>query len=328
MRQAALKSKSFPPPVGGWDTRNALADMPDENAIILDNFFPETDKVRVRPGYASYATGLGASVQTLMRFVDVDGTEELYGIAGGSIYDATATGAVGAAVVSGLSNSLYQYTQIETSAGHFLFACNGADTPSTYNGSSWDVAAITGPTQANLIWCNLHQRRLWVGEEDSLKAWYLAVDSISGAASSFSLGAIAKKGGYIMAMGTWTRDSGNGPDDVAVFFTSEGEAILYSGTDPSSASTWQLIGVFQIGKPVGRRCMIKGGADLILITEDGFVAASQILSLDRSQTLRVAISDQINSAVTSAVATYGSFTGWQPIIIPKELHLIFNVPVS
>jgi len=131
-----------------------------------------------------------------------------------------------------------------------------------------------------------------------------------------------------MAMGTWSRDGGAGADDVAVFLTSEGEAIVYAGTDPSSASTWSLVGVFRIGKPIGRRCMIKAGADLIMVTQDGFVAASQILIADRSQADAVSISQQINKAVNDAVQAGSSLFGWQPFIYPKGAMLMFNVPQS
>jgi hypothetical protein len=179
---------------------------------------------------------------------------------------------------------------------------------------------------ANLEWVNNHQRRLWFGEKNSLSAWYLAVNSISGTATEFPLGAVSKLGGYLMAMGTWSVDAGDGQDDVAVFLTSEGEAIVYQGTDPASASTWSLVGVFRIGKPIGRRCMIKAGADLIMVTQDGFVAASQILLADRSQASAVSISQQINKAVNDAVRDGGSLFGWQPFIYPKGTMLIFNVP--
>lgn len=154
------------------------------------------------------------------------------------------------------------------------------------------TATVTGPTAANLVWTNNHQRRLWFGEEQSMSAWYFPVNTIGGAAQEFPMGALAKRGGYIMAMGTWTRDGGAGADDVAVFLTSEGQAIIFAGVDPSSVSTWDLVGVFDIGKPIGRRCMIKAGADLVMITQDGFVAASSILQADRSQAERVAISSR------------------------------------
>jgi len=302
--------------------------MPVENAVILDNWFPGTDKVTLRQGHVEHVTGLSGAVESLLEYTPLTGSGALFAVNDGNIYDVSSAGAVGSAVVTGLSNDRFQSTQISTSGGHFLLAFNGTDTPKSYDGSSWANATMSGPTIADLIWCNLHQRRLWFGEKNSLTAYYLAVNAISGAASSFALGGLAKLGGYIMAMGTWTRDSGDGADDVAVFLTSEGEAIVYQGTDPSSASTWSLVGVFRIGKPIGRRCIIKAGADLIIITQDGFVAASSILSADRAQADRVAISAQINKAVNDAVRTSGSVFGWQPFIYPKGTMLMFNVPVS
>ncbi len=327
-QRPAASSTTVTPPVGGWDTRNALADMPEENAVILDNWFPGTDRVTVRNGYEEHATGLGDDVETLMLYTATDGSEELYGIAAGSIYDVTNAGAVGAAVVSGLGNSRFQHTQIETGAGHFLFAVNGVDAPRSYNGTTWTTASITGPTAANLIWTNLHQRRLWFGEKDSLRAWYLPVNSIGGTAASFDIGALCSRGGFIMAMGTWTRDSGAGSDDVAVFITSEGEAVVYAGTDPSTAADWQLVGVFRVGRPIGRRCMIKFGTDLLIVTADGFVPASQIFLTDRAQSGMVAVSDQINDAVNEAVQFYSGNFGWEPFVWPDGLQLIFNIPLS
>jgi hypothetical protein len=330
MAQAPAKSASVPPPTEGWDTREALADMPQKRAIILDNWFPGTDKVTLRKGFSSYATGMSGNIESLLAYTPLTGTGKLFAANGTSIYNASNSGAVGAAVLGSLSNAKWQHTQIGTSGGQFLFAVNGQDAPISYNGSVWANPSISasGLTAANLIWCNLHQRRLWFGEKQSLTAWYLAVNSIAGTPNSFSLAGVATLGGYIMAMGTWSRDGGAGADDAAIFLTSEGEAIVYSGTDPSSSATWSLIGVFRIGKPLGRRCMIKAGADLIMVTQDGFVAASSILVSDRAQAERVAISAQINRAVNDAVRSYSGLYGWEPLIYPKGAMLLFNVPQS
>lgn len=329
MAKAPARSTALPPPVGGWDTRNALADMPVENAIILDNWFPETDKITMRRGYEEHATGLSGAVETLMEYTPPTGSGVLFAADGGGIYDVSSDGAVGAASDSGFTSDRFQYVQMGTSGGQFLIVMNGEDQPRTYNGSAWaNFSPSGGPTVADLIWCNLHQRRLWFGAKNSLDAYYLAVNSISGTANLFSLAGVAKRGGFIMAMGTWTRDAGDGQDDVAVFLTSEGEAIVYSGTDPNSAATWALVGVFRIGKPIGRRCMIKAGADLIMVTEDGFVTASGILPVDRSLSETVALSQQINDAVNKAVRSYKAEFGWQPQLYPRSAMLIFNVPQS
>lgn len=321
-------TKTLPAPTGGWDAREALADMPEDRAVILDNWFPSTDKVIPRRGYAEHATGMSGSVFSVIPYVNGSATSSLFAANGGNIYDVSAAGAVGAAVVTGLSNDKFQYTQITTVGGTFLLICNGDDTPQTYDGSSWANTTITGPTVANLIWCTTHQRRIWVGEKNSLKAYYLAVNSIGGAASSFDLGGIAKKGGYLMGMASWSRDAGDGTDDVAIFMTSEGEAIVYQGDDPATTGSWILIGVFAIGKPIGRRFWAKAGADVVLVTQDGFVFASSILSIDRSQAERIALSQQINKAANDAVQNYGSQYGWEAFIYPLGQMLMFNIPIG
>jgi len=303
--------------------------MDPDMAVILDNWFPETEKIRLRPDHTSHATGLGGPVESLIPYNKADGTAQLFGAANGNIFNVSSSGAVGGAVVAGMTNDRWQHQQIDNDAGgEFLFLCNGDDAPRQYDGTTWTTSAATGPTMANLIWCQKHQQRLWFGEKASLSGWYLGFNAISGTALEFNFAGVARRGGFIMAMGSWTRDGGAGPDDLAVFLTSEGEAIVYQGTNPASASTWAIVGVFDIGRPIGRRCMIKAGADLIMVTEDGFVSAATILSLDRSVAEAVAISRQINDAVNESVRVNGTRFGWQPLLYPKGQMLIFNIPQS
>lgn len=329
MAAAPSRSASLPPPVKGWNAKDAIADMRPEYAVILDNWFPSTDKITLRRGSAEHATGLPGPVETLIEYNATNGTGKLFAASGGGLYDISTSGAAGAADVSGLTNDRWQQVQMGTAGGQFVLIFNGADAPRNYNGTAWATTpAITGPTAANLIGGNVHQKRLWVWERDSLDVWYLPVNSIGGAATKFALGGVATLGGYVVSMGTWTRDAGDGADDVAVFLTSEGQAIIYQGTDPASASTWELVGVFRIGKPIGRRCMIKAGADLVMVTQDGFVTAASILTLDRSQADKVALSAQINKAVNDAVRDHGSRFGWQPFIYTAGTMLMFNIPQS
>jgi hypothetical protein len=267
---------------------------------------------------------MSGAVESLIPYVGLTGTNKLFAANGTSVYDVTSAGAVGAAAISGLTNARFQHIQMATSAGSFVKIFNGADTPRYYDGSSWSNTGITGPTVANLIWGNVHQKRLWVGEKEKLSAWYLAVNAIGGAATEFLLGAFGR--GYLMAMGTWTQDSGEGMDDRAVFLTSEGDAIVYAGTDPSSASTWALQGVYKIGKPIGRRCMIKAAGDLLILTQDGAVFASKAFITDRAQTELIALTAQINKQFSDAVRDYGSLFGWEPFMYPRGTMLILNIP--
>lgn len=322
------KTLQLKPPIKGWSTARSLADMKPEYAVILDNWFPETDRLTMRNGYEAWTTGLGAPVESLMDYTPRNGTSVLFGAAGGNVYNVSGSGAVGAAVLSGKTNARWQHVNMGTSGGQFLFLFNGADAAQRYDGSSWIAASFTGPTMANLIWGNVHQTRLWVGEINSLSAWYGGTNAVTGAFTEFPLYGVFKLGGYIMGMVTWTRDGGSGADDVACFVSSEGEVAVYRGTDPSSASTWSLVGLFRIGKPIGRRFFAKFGADAVLMTQDGIVPLGSVLPIDQSQTDAVAVSDEINPSFADAVRSYGTIYGWQPIIYPKRNMAVFNAPTS
>lgn len=319
---------SLPPPVGGWDVRSALAEMPATNAWRMDNFFPNASDVVSRRGYRVHATGFASPVDTLVAYQPPSGSQRLFAASGTSIFDATASGAIGAAAATGFTSARWQHTSMVNSAGSFLLLVNGQDTPQLYNGSTWANTTIsgTGLTVTALAWCGTHQRRWWFGEAASMSAWYLATDAITGHAKRFDLGSVATLGGYIMAMGTWTRDGGSGPDDLAVFVTSEGEVLIYSGTDPDNASTWALQGVFRIGRPLGRRCLTRAGADLLVMTQDGFISLASILPVDRAQQGARSLSAQINPAVTDAARLYAAQFGWQAFLYPRGAMCIFNVP--
>ena len=321
-------SASLPAPVGGWNARDSLADMAKDEAVILTNLFPSTTSVNLRSGFSQYSTGYGAQVETVISYAGA-ATTKLKGIAGGSIYDATAGGAIGAAEVSGLTNSRWQYVNLTTAGGNFIEMVNGADGVYTYDGTTWvdRSASITGVTAANLTNINVFKNRVWFTEAGTLKAWYLPTQSITGAAAALDLSAFAPHGGYLMAMGTWTIDAGFGVDDLAVFITNHGDVLVYRGTDPSSASTWALVGVWWIGSPIGRRCFVKWMGELLLICRDGLMPLSGALQSSRVNP-RVALTDKIQSAMGEAVSSYGSNFGWQVIPFPSQDMLILNVPVA
>ena len=323
------KSKSIQAPVGGLNARDAVANMKETEATIMVNWFPTPADVVIRNGMSSHATSMGGAVDTLMAY-NFGATQELYGIAGGSVYNCTAAGAVGAAVVSGLSNSRFQHATIGTAGGNFMMMVNGIDKLQGYNGTSWwedgdGAHDITGFDTATAIHINNFKNRIWLIEENSMRAWYLPVVSIGGAANSLDLSTIFKLGGSLMAMANWTIDNAAGIDDYAAFITSEGEVAIYQGTDPSSANTWALKGTFRTGKPIGRRCTLKVAADVLLLTTDGAFPLSKALLTDRSQ-LQGAITDKIVNLFNTDVQSYSSNFGWQAILHPIGTKILVNVP--
>lgn len=325
--------KTAPAPVGGWNARDGLAAMSPKDAVILDNMVPMTTQVVLRSGSADYVTGLPGVVETLAVYSKADGSNQMFAGCSGSIYDVTTAGVVGAPVQTGFSNTRFQTTNFATTGGKFLWMVNGADSPRLWDGSTWvavtnaSVPAITGVTTSTLVNVNVFQRRLWFVERDSFRAWYLPVDSNGGAAASFDLSPLFGMGGYLVAMGTWTIDSGSGMDDHAVFISSEGQIAVYQGTDPTDPTKWALKGVYTVGQPVGRRCITQYASDLLIISKDGLLPMSKALASSRVTT-NVSITDKIQSAVTQATSIYGTNFGWETQIYPDENLLIINVPVT
>jgi hypothetical protein len=331
-RQQSAQTVTVAAPIGGWNARDALGAMDPLDAVTLTNFWPGTNSVILRNGYTKHATGLPAEVQTLMAYSS--GTSnKLFAISDGKIYDATNAGAVGAAAVSGLTNSKFQYVNITTSAASYLMAVNGADKLRTFDGTNWhtdgdgspyDITNIDTATVSNIT---LFKNRIWLTTNNTLKVWYLPVNSIGGAAVALDMTSIFQLGGYIMAGMTWTLDAGYGVDDYLVFITSNGEALVWRLTDPTTPTGISQIGLYKVGAPIGRRCYTKFGGDLLVITQDGVVPMSGALQSSRLDP-RVSITNKIQYAMSLAISTYGANFGWSLLYYPKENQLILNVPIS
>jgi hypothetical protein len=301
--------------------------MAPEDAITLDNMVPGVGKVSKRKGYTSWATGLGSYVESLVVYSATDGTEKMFAATPTSVFNVTSMGAAGAADLSGKSNGRWQHTMFTTAAGNYLVMFNGADAGAIYDGASWSATAITGVNDTDIVHVTPHVGRLWLTEKNTLNAWYLPVSAIAGAATKFPIGQFCNRGGYLLAIGSWSRDGGTGMNDLIVFITSKGEAIIYQGSDPSSSTTWSLVGVFSIAEPIGRRCLVKAGADLAIITSAGVLPLSQITSLNVSAQANVGFTNKIAPTFAYSYVTAKDMHGWQIIEYPRANLIICNVPV-
>lgn len=320
----------IPAPVKGWTTDTPV-EAEEGTALLLENWFAEPDAVRIRRGCIEYASGLSGDVSTLMGYVSGT-THKLFAADDGNIYDITAGGAVGAAAVSGLTNGWWQQTMFSTSGGQFMVIANGEDSVRNFDGTTWTTPVITGVTSSTLINVSVHKSRLWFVQSGTTDLWYLPIESIAGAASKFPVGAYLRKGGYIVATATWSVDAGNGMDDLFVAISSEGETLVYRGTDPSDADLWAIVGVYSLGDPIGRRCFFPVGGDLAIITQDGVVPISQAIKTDRAVGNAKAITKMIRQGYADAVQAAGTpsaaVQGWQIVSHPTRNMALLNIPAA
>lgn len=322
---------SVPAPVGGWNARDSLDQMAEDDAIKLDNLFPGFGKVSLRPGTSEYADDLGGKVRTLAEF-NAGATRQFLAAANGNIWDIT-TAATPVSLGSGFSSDSWQWAQFDTAAGGARMGfVNGTDAPQVYDGSTLTSMTVsgTGLTVANLIGINIFKGRsyFWTGQDQDF--WYSATNALGGALTKFPLGRVSGFGGNLVTMGTWTVDGGDGVDDLAVFLMSSGDVVIYAGDDPGDANAWTLVGIFRIGAPVGIRGLSKIGSELLVITREGYVPLSQVLKLGQMAD-RAKVSNKIQGAVSDAVASYGTNSAWQVIFYPRHSlgpMALINVPVG
>jgi hypothetical protein len=321
---------SLPGPVGGWNTRDAIDSMPPEDAIQLDNMFPAIGRVELRGGYEDYvSSGIGSdNVETLATLV-VGATEYFLCGTNSKLYEITNGGSpadrTGAATIT---VDRWQWTVFAASSAPTaptLLLVNGTDAPLQWTGSGNVSAWVpTGPTIANLIGVHAFKNRVFVWEKNSRDFWFSALGAFTGALTRFPLSGIRGGQGNLLFMATWTRDGGAGPDDYAVFVTDAGSVIVYQGTDPASANTWALVGVYQIPRPLGLRAWANVLGDLLIATESDYVFLSEAIQKAGLTTEAT----KLAGAMAADAARYRSNYGWQLTLYPRGNKIVSNIPLQ
>ena len=210
-------------PVGGLNKRDPESNMKSKYALVLDNFFPEQGRVRLRKGSITQSSGITGDVETLLAH-KAGAVEKLIACAGGFIWDATTPVATKLNSVAG-TNNRWQHTSM---TGHTILV-NGADDPQRIlpdgtlaTAHGWSGTGLTPSTlESVLSW----KARLLFTEKDSANIWYGPVAGVQGELTQFPVDRFYPEGGNIVALGSITLDSGLGVDDLLCIFMSSGPCV-------------------------------------------------------------------------------------------------------
>lgn len=142
-RGGVARVTSVPAPISGLNARDSIAEMAPTDALVLDNFEPGTSNVALRNGSSPWATGIAGDVNALLcyRFAT---TNKLFAAAGANVYDVSASGPIGAPVLTGMTSDHWRSVNFGTPGGHFLVAVNGSDKGQYYDGTRWHLLEGTG----------------------------------------------------------------------------------------------------------------------------------------------------------------------------------------
>lgn len=188
-------------------------------------------------------------------------------------------------------------------------------------------SGVTGVDTADLNYVWVYKNRLWFVEKESLSAWYLSVDAITGTATEFPLGGVFTLGGRLLFGASWSLGEGasGGLSAQCIFVSTEGEVAVYQGSDPSDAANWSLVGVYRIGKPLGKQAFIRAGGDLVIATDIGFVPLSQAIQRDYAALSPSAVSFPIEDAWREAVELR-SGSDWRCTVWPTKQMVVVALP--
>lgn len=329
--QTASRSKTrrFPAPIRGLIRNENIALTKPAGAAVLENWFPTSTGLKSRRGVRKHATLAGSTaVMAVMPYLAA-GQQKIFAANDSGIFNITtvADPDVALSAESGIGTSTsgdFSHVQFATSGGEFLFCVNGTNLHKVFDGSTWaqNSPAITGTTTDNWSHVWSFANRIFGVKKNSQTAVYLPVDSIGGAATTFSLGGVFKYGGQLLFGATWSVDSGEGLDDLCVFVSSEGEVAVYAGTDPAS---WTLQGVYKIGRPMGKKAHFRGGGDLIIATDDGLVPLSSAINKDRAALQQDAASYPIEELWLQQTSARNA-VAWQCATWPLKQMLVVATP--
>jgi hypothetical protein len=366
-RPVAATSRPFslPPPLGGVNALSGLAGMEASEAVVLVNLIPARYGCRVRSGYVEWqriadfepggdAEPIPQEARTVMPYFgskDDKTKDRLFVATKYGIYDCSEEGTLTAGEVDNPPDEKIVFTTASADsgygtfvhytndgAGHFLIYADAQNGLYQYSEATdaWakyhlDAAAdplhIQNVDPALLTFVTVWKHRLWFGEKDSARSWYLGPGLLSGAATEFDFGNKFRYSGSIAGIFNWTLNGGAGIDDYLVAVSREGDVLVYMGTNPDDAATFEAKGIWYVG-PVakGKRCATEYGGELLLLTLKGAIPLSTLVNGAVVESPQTYITDKISPLLSDTFSSTEGKYGWGFCLSPKDDSLIILSP--
>jgi hypothetical protein len=332
-----IQTKTIPAPIGGWNRKDALAEMDVNDAIVMDNFISTGGFVKLRNGYKSVVDAPEyREIHSLFTY-SVGAKNQL-------LFIAKKPG-VEYADMCLINDSNWTYSVVESTASilgtkwkelqfqnRLFLVSDGTDAPIVYNGTTYEVVNLeTNPLDpletTNLTDIASYNKRLFFIEKGTLNLWFTeTMGAVSGKILCNDLSNFSEKGGELVELEEWTRSGADDLSSMLVAVSSQGEVFMFQGTDPTSLDAWKLAGVYQLPAPIGYHCAAKMMGELVFATKGGYYTSTN-LSEVKETTRDMAISDKIRGAIEDLKNLY-DYDGWQIIFLQSYNYLLINIPLS
>lgn len=332
---------TLPAPFGMNLVDNA-GGLPAGDAVSIWNMIRSQEGLRSKSGYREWVTGLGDDVRTLVGFQGSIGTEDrLFACIQAGIYDCTSS--------TGTPSQVYAFPTTDATSGrvisaaftkldgtHALLVCDETNGYLHYNesGDVWTkpvagagAGEIDGADPDDFVFVTVWKKRAWFVQRDSSLAWYLPVDSITGAVAAFDFGPHFAHGGSLVGLWSWTKDGVDSVDDLLIAISSSGDVVIYQGTDPNSAATFGIVGRRYIGSvPAGRRIASDFGGETVILSSLGLLPVSKLFQ--GVITPDAYVSHKISPVLGQELTDRGTDYGWEFKVHPEDKTLVLLTPAD
>jgi hypothetical protein len=317
-------SVTIPTSLGGWNTDSAPDAFPAEDATVFKNLILERSKIKVRPGFSDYATFSGTSggnckaIQLSTESITdiIVGTRYgLWSEAGGSVYS------------DGTNTKQWQFCTFNKRAFAAGFTNLSPAITRSWDGTTLTSTPYTGAGSVSYF-CP-HRNRMYMLGTDSgtVNLFYGGVNAVSGTVTLFDTNSMLRKAGYLVGIGSLSRETGAGDKSQLALFSSTGEILIYDGDYPG-ATDWVLVRRLNIPPPITDNRSFDGlcqvSDDLWVLTVAGVFSLQALLSGSRDSIAVKATQWMIDNW---DLATYGSndFPNYSMCYYGRKNSVIINM---
>ena len=309
-----LRTVTLPAPTRGLIMNENESFIQPGAALVLDNWKPTMKGCALRGGHILWSQLPETTpVVSMFQYISANAQHMFAGNAT-KLYDVSASEPM--LVKSGQASGNYVASQLSNEGGDHMLVCNEAgDYVLHFDGAAWvtydtgqihtDPALPVPPTCAdgkNLTYVWKYRNRYFFIEGGTMNAWYLPLNSIQGQLGMIPLSGSATKGGKLLFGARWSIDAGDGTDDKCLFVTDQGEVLVFTGSDPSTATNWRQEGLYTTSPPLGMNAHQSVGGDILVATVDGIIPISASIDKDSAQLELAAITRAIKPMWRTEVA--------------------------
>lgn len=324
---------SMKPPVGGLNFRQPAISLEPQFALVLDNLLPKGNYVELREGYASHCEGIPGEVISIASYVGkMPSANRIFAFNDqGDVYDVTDRSKKPTRVLeTDQMDGIWESINTAGIDENYLVLVSPAGGYWTYSDRDGFLKRdITGDGDNKRFGTVFNWKdRVWLIEESSTRAYYLDIGAIQGNATEYDFYAVINRGGTLLYGCNWTFNAGYDIDDYMVLVTSQGEVIIYKGTNPDEAETFKLEGVWYVGDiPAGRRSYTNFGGEMFITSSLGIVPISKLVNGQVANEFQTA-SAAIQPVLIEHFNRDKNKFGWELEMIYNQQFLLVKTPLG